>query len=133
MAHYQLAAVIACGVLAFLVAFQILLALGLPLGRAAWGGFHRVLPPKLRWASVAAVPILLVSGWVVLAGAGFAQPGPGSPTVRILLWVFCVYFVLNTIVNAFSKSPPERWLVTPLSTTLAVCCAVVANSSACTM
>jgi hypothetical protein len=133
LAHHQLAAFIACGVLAFLVVFQILLALGLPIGRAAWGGFHRVLPPKLRWASAAAVPILLTTGWVVLAGAGFAQPGPSSPAVRILLWVFCAYFVLNTVVNAFSKSLPERWLMTPLSTTLAVCCAVLAIPHACTM
>ena len=125
---HQLAALISCVVLGSLIVFQSLLALGLPLGQAAWGGFHRVLPPKLRWASVAAVPILLVAGWVVLARAGIVQPGAEPLTVRILAWVFCAYFVLNTVVNVFSKSPPERWIMTTLSTVLALCFAVVAIS-----
>jgi hypothetical protein len=128
VADHQLAAVIACVILAFLAVFQVLLAIGLPLGRAAWGGFHRVLPSKLRWASVAAVPVLLAAGWVVLARAGFVHPGSSSQTVRILAWVFGGYFVFNTIVNALSKSPPERWLMTPLSTALGFCFAVVAIS-----
>ena len=126
MPHHQLAAIVACGALAFLVGFQILLALGLPLGRAAWGGFHRVLPPRLRWASAAAVPILLLAGWCVLARAGLAQPGPDSRIVHIFVWFFGVYFVFNTFVNAISKSPTERWVMTPMSTTLAVCFAIVA-------
>jgi len=45
MTTAMLASVLAALVLSFVAVFQILLAVGLPLGKAAWGGTHRVLPP----------------------------------------------------------------------------------------
>ena len=64
----QSAAVIATLILVVIV-FQVLLAAGLPLGRAAWGGQYRVLPPRLRWGSVAAALVLGAAAWVILARA----------------------------------------------------------------
>ena len=49
-----LAVAAAAGFLA-IAAFQAALALGAPLGRAAWGGIHARLPVKLRIASAFAV------------------------------------------------------------------------------
>src|SRR6185369_13186591 len=69
-------AIAAAIVLGLLVVFQLLLAAGLPLGRAAWRGKYRVLPTGLRWASLAAAGVLGVAAWVVLARAGVVAPGP---------------------------------------------------------
>ena len=44
--------------------FQVLLALGLPLGEFAMGGYYKVLPYKLRVASAINAIILLVMGVV---------------------------------------------------------------------
>ena len=128
MTPHQLASVMASVILGGLVVFQLLLAFGLPLGRAAWGGMHRVLPTKLRRASLAAVPVLGVAGWVVLARAGLMQPGAEISAIRFLSWAFGAYFTFNTVINALSKSPLERWIMTPVSTAL-VCCFVLVSIS----
>ena len=47
--------------------FQLLLAVGLPLGNMAWGGNHRILPLKLRISS------LLSAGLFILAAVVFLQ------------------------------------------------------------
>jgi len=43
-----IAAIIATVILVLLMYFQVVLAVWLPLGQAAWGGEHRVLPAALR-------------------------------------------------------------------------------------
>jgi hypothetical protein len=122
----QLAAGVASALLLLLAVFQLLLAAGVPWGRAAWRGAHRVLPKKLRWASLAAVPVLLGAGWVVLARSDLLFPGSDPLSIRILTWAFAGYFSLNTVGNMTSKSNLERRLMTPLSTVLVVCFFAVA-------
>ena len=51
--------------------FQAALALGAPLGRAAWGGTRTHLPTGLRIASAAAVVFWLLASLIVLGHAGF--------------------------------------------------------------
>ena len=56
----QIAALVAVVLLGVIVVFQAALALGAPLGYAAWGGAHPgALPPRLRTAS--AVTALVIS------------------------------------------------------------------------
>jgi hypothetical protein len=117
----QHAAVVASTLLLLLALFQMLLAAGVPWGRAAWRGAHRVLPPKLRWASLAAAPILLFAAWVVLARSDLVAPGSSSYSIRILTWAFAVYFSLNTVGNLSSESNLEKWLMTPVALVLAGC------------
>jgi hypothetical protein len=128
MTRAQHAAVAATALLLLLALFQLLLAVGVPWGRAAWRGAHRVLPKNLRWASLAAVPVLFFAGWVVLARSDLVAPGSGPLSIRILTWAFAVYFSLNTIGNLGSKSSLEKWLMTPVAVVLAVCCFAVALS-----
>lgn len=125
---YQLAALAGAVILALLIVFQCLLALGVPFGRAAWGGNHRVLPPRLRWGSVAAVPVLGIAAWAILARANLLAPGPDAMTARFSVWFFAGYFVLNTIGNLRSKSTLERNTMTPVSTLLVLCFVAVALS-----
>jgi hypothetical protein len=128
MTRAQHAAVAATALLLLLALFQLLLAVGVPWGRAAWRGAHRVLPKKLRLASLAAAPVLLFAGWIVLARSDLVAPGSSSLWIRILTWAFAVYFSLNTVGNLSSKSNIEKCLMTPVAVVLAVFFFVVALS-----
>ena len=130
MTIHELAAMVGTGLLGALAVFQILLAAGLPLGRAAWGGKHRVLPRNLRIGSLAAVGILGIAAWMLLARAGLVVPGcgpGGAPlVVRIVTWAFAAYFGLNIAMNLSSKSRIERLVMTPVAAVLTACFVIVA-------
>ena len=67
--------------------FQVALALGAPLGRAAWGGGHAgTLPTGLRIASA----------------------------VAIAIWAFAMVLVLGALMNFASPSAWERFLWGPV-------------------
>jgi hypothetical protein len=122
------ASILAALVLSLVAVFQILLALALPFGHAAWGGVHRVLPARLRLASaVSAVPLALAA-WIVLARTGVIAVPFQPATVRVATWVaFCV-LALNTLANLASRSRIERALMTPAAFVCAVCLLVAALS-----
>jgi hypothetical protein len=113
-----------------LVVFQLLLAAGLPLGRAAWRGKYRVLPPGLRWASLAAAGVLGFAAWVVLARAGVVEPGPEPIAIRAGTWVFAGFFFLNAVGNVTSHSRIERYLMTFVVLFLGISFMMVALSAA---
>lgn len=117
----SVAALLAALVLGGVVIFQLLLAAGLPLGRAAWGGSHRVLPVKLRVGSAASVLVLGGAAWAILARAGLVAPGPTGALVRGATWVYAALFALNTLGNLASRSPTERWIMAPVTVVLAGC------------
>jgi len=75
--------------------FQLAIALGAPLGRAAWGGAHVRLPPNLRVASAVAAVIWMVAALLVLDRAGtplIDLPDPVSngwgPLAIVLAWAW---------------------------------------------
>ncbi|WP_222193512.1 hypothetical protein [Modestobacter italicus] len=118
------AAVVAVVVLAGLAVLQVQLAAGRPLGHLAWGGQHRVLPPRLRIGSAVSIVLYAVFGGVVV-GAAVGAPTPGRG-LEVGIWVLTGYFTLGVLVNAVSRSRPERQVMTPVSLVLAGCCLVVA-------
>ena len=121
-----IAGILAVFLLAILVAFQVALALGAPLGAAAWGGQHPgVLPGRLRIASaIVGALIYPLIALVVLAASGVVNIGLPIDG-RIVMWVLAAFFGLGTVVNAISRSAPER-IWSPVSAILAICCAVIA-------
>ena len=106
-------------VLAALAVFQLALVFGAPLGRFAWGGQHRILPPRLRIGS--AVSILLYALICLIAwdrvGAIDVFPAPFS---EIAMWVIFAYFTLGILLNAISRSKPERYTMVPVTIVLSV-------------
>src|SRR5919106_6499883 len=64
--------------------FQLAVALGAPLGRAAWGGAYERLPVSLRIASAIAVLVWSLAALIVLRRGGgllffcFPPPPPGG-------------------------------------------------------
>lgn len=55
------AALIITILLTLLAIFQLALVCGAPLGKFAWGGQHKVLPPKLRIGSGIAIVLYAIS------------------------------------------------------------------------
>jgi len=126
----EVAAILAAVGFLAIAAFQAALALGAPLGRAAWGGKSRELPANLRRASAVAVVIWLVAAVVILGRAGI-EIVPLPDLVLVWgAWALVVISVLGAIVNAASSSPWERFGWAPLSVILALLSLVVASSPA---
>jgi hypothetical protein len=123
------AAVIVVAGLILITAFQLALALGAPLGRAAWGGTNDRLPTRLRQSSAVAVVIWLVAAAIVLARADYLTL-PGPPwLVTAGAWVVVALLGLGAIVNFASSSPWERFGWGPLAAILAAFGLVVALGS----
>ncbi len=118
------AAVVASIIFLGIAVFQALLALGFPLGEAAMGGYHKVLPKKLRVVSVFNGLILIFMAYVFLEHAGAVSLNYFTTT--ILVWVFTAFLALNTVGNFVSKSKKERYIMTPLSGVAFVLCLIVA-------
>jgi hypothetical protein len=116
----------AVGIVGMLI-FQILLAVGLPLGAAAFGGKYEVLPAKLRLASVISAFIFAAAFFIILAHGGLLGGGSRSSSlVRVGIWVLVTIFGVSTLANIFSRSRWERLIMAPVGFVLTVCCVIVA-------
>ena len=126
----QTAALIAVALIGALAVFQLALALGAPFGAAAWGGRNPgVLQRNLRIASaVVGLVVYPIMAATILAAAGLIDDEwlPIDPIVA--MWILTGFFALGAIVNAVSRSAPER-IWTPVSAVLAICCALIALSN----
>ena len=122
-----IAVLIAGTLLVILIAFQLVLAVGAPLGAAAWGGRNPgVLPGRLRIASafvaVVVYPVMLA---VILAAAGLIGDDWLPIATNVACWILAGFFALGAVVNAISRSPAERiWAL--VSGILAACCVLIA-------
>ena len=124
--HVTIAGIVAVVLLGILTGFQLALALGAPLGAAAWGGQNPgVLPTRLRVASaIVGLVVYPLIGVVVLSASGLLDIALPFDT-GIAMWVLAAFFALGAIVNGISRSAAER-IWSPVSAILAVCCAVIA-------
>lgn len=121
-----IAAIIATAILALLIVFQIALICGAPFGKFAWGGSHRVLPKKLRLASISSIVLYIIFAVTALSKSGIAPIIPQSTTLDIITWIFAVYFTIGIVLNAVSRSRSERAVMTPVVTILAACFIIIA-------
>ncbi len=120
-------AVVGVALLAALAVFQVLLVGGAPLGRFAFGGQHEVLPPRLRVGSAVAVVLYLLFALLLLQGAGAVSVLPEG-VADVGLWVLTGYLALGVVLNAISRSRPERLVMTPVALALLAVCLVLALS-----
>ena len=108
--------------------FQLLLALGAPLGRAAYGGKSAELSPALRRASAGAVVLWVLAAILILGRGGVLSLPLPNVVLDLGAWVLVVLSVLGTIVNLASSSPWERFGWAPFSAVLAALAFIVASS-----
>ena len=114
-------------ILSLLAVFQLALALGAPLGHFAWGGQHRVLPGRLRIGSLVSIVIYAIIAVLALDRVGLIDVVPDVVST-VGMWVVFAYFVIGIPLNAISRSKPERYVMTPVVTILAVLSLLVALS-----
>jgi hypothetical protein len=119
----------AAGFLA-IAAFEGLLALGVPWGRAAWGGSHLRLPPRLRAASAVTIPIYALAAFIVLGRAGFWGRGPLDPLFEWGTWGLVGAMGLGAILNLASRSKWERYIMSPVALGLSLLCLGLSIASA---
>lgn len=103
MNHKQIAWVITI-ILGIVALFQLALILGVPWGKAAWGGQHAVLPMAYRIGSVTTLllyVLIIFLTWkrVIL---------PQKRIYQVTAWLFCALFLVGTIMNTLTTSPVER-------------------------
>jgi len=108
-----------------LMCFQILLALGFPYGKAAWGGKHVKLPSSLRIASLFSAGVFVVASLFVLERADILLVFNSPTIVTIILWILVSFLGLNTLSNLASRSKLEKRIMTPISLILALLCLIV--------
>jgi len=112
----QTASVAATVLVAGVAAFQVALALSVPLGGAVFGGKaptrDGVLTAPFRVLAIVQAIILLLLGWILLARAGVVPiPVLASATLVGASWVIVVFLLLNTVANFFAPHPVERWVM----------------------
>jgi hypothetical protein len=112
-----------------IAAFQAALALGAPLGRAAWGGSRPDLPFELRIASGVAIVIWLLAATIVLGRIGIEVLHLPDDLLRRGTWVLVGVLTIGALMNFASLSPWERFLWGPVSVTLTALTWIVARSA----
>lgn len=122
------AAVAAAAMFAGLAAFELALALGAPLGRAAMGGTHTYLPAGLRIVAGIAALIWPLAALVVLRRSGYRVPLISARVARAGTWVLTGLLGLGVLMNLASSSDWERFLQAPGAAILATLCLVAARS-----
>jgi hypothetical protein len=119
------AARIAVGMLGGLIVFQLALAAGAPLARAAWGGTHATLPTGLRVATLVPVVVYALGALILLRRAGY-RVRVISPTIaRRGTWTFAIVLVLSALANFASPSVWERLVMGPIALALAALSVVI--------
>jgi hypothetical protein len=110
-------------------AFQLLLALGAPWGRAALGGSNEgTLPPELRVVSSVSMAVFVAAAAVVLGRAGFWGGERYSGAFRVGTWALVVILPLGAVMNLASSSPWERFGWAPFTALLTVATFITARS-----
>ena len=118
----DIAAVIAVTGFFGLTIFQLMLACKFPIGEAAWGGKHRVLPGNLRIASFFSALIFIFVSISVLEKVGMITVFDNQPLVKWVVWIFTAFLGMNTISNFFVGSRLEKRYMTPVSLILCLLC-----------
>ncbi len=112
--------IISAIIFTFIIILNVLLIFGLPLGELAMGGQYKVLPKKLRVISLFSLFVQIFILLIILQTGGFLPYWFSAQTTKIICLVFAIYLSMNTLMNMFSKSKKERFIMTPLSLIVAV-------------
>lgn len=122
------AAYLFCVLIAFVVAFQFALALGVPWGEMAMGGkFPGRLPPPMRMAALVQIAVLVFIALVVVTRAGVIFDDFLALS-KSIMWAVLVFCLIGAILNSVTPSKKERMLWAPVSIALLICATCVALS-----
>jgi hypothetical protein len=122
----RLAAALAAAGFLVIAVFQAALALGAPLGHAAWGGRQARLGTPLRIGSAVAVVFWILAALIVLGRAGFEISPFPDVVERWGTWFLVGLLPVGALMNITSSSRWERYLWGPLALILSLLTLVVA-------
>lgn len=117
---YRFPLVVILVLLSLLGLFQLGLIVGLPWGRAAWGGQAEVLPTALRFGSVSSILIYCFMLKVAIDRASQDHHRVFRRRTHFFIWFFTLYLSLGVILNVLSSSPWEKFLMAPVALALAI-------------
>jgi hypothetical protein len=126
----RLVAILAAMGFIALALFQGALALGAPLGRAAWGGVDAKLRRGQRVASALSVAVFVLAILVILRRSGWRSSPIPFAFARWATFILAGLMALSTVANLASKSRWERNLWAPTAFALTIFCLLVALSNA---
>jgi len=116
-------------VAAAVIAFEVALAAGAPLGVYAMGGTNPGrLPPRLRVAAAVQAVVIAVLGAIVGSSAGLVAI-PLIADLPELIWLVVVFSAISLVLNAISRSPGERRIWAPVALVMLASSLVVAVST----
>lgn len=116
-----MAAIIGAGAFSIVIILSILIICGLPLGELTMGGKYIVYPKKMRIVLLLQLVLQIFFVVIILQMGGFVPLWFSSNVTKIICIVMAVYLSLNTVMNVMSKSKKEKYIMTPLSLTAAIC------------
>jgi hypothetical protein len=108
--------------------FQLALALGAPLGHAAWGGDSAALTPAERVGSALSVALYAAAAAIVLARAGLTERPRSRRLSRWGPWFLAALFAFSALANFASQSHWENYLLGPSAALLAGLCVVIGRA-----
>jgi hypothetical protein len=113
MTAVELAALASAVLMAPVIAFQVALAAGLPLGEATMGGraptVDGVLEPRYRAFALGSAVILAMAAWIVLGRAAMVPVFLGPEALVWATWIVAGFMAINTLSNLSGRHPLERW------------------------
>ena len=107
--------------LAAVIILSILLLCGLPLGELTMGGRYKVWPRKLRPVAASQLAVQVFALYILLSSSGTVPYFISKKVTRIICFVFTVFFLGNTVMNFFSTSKKEKYIMTPMSAVSSIC------------
>ena len=90
------------------------------------GGKHKVWPKEMRPLAIGQLVVQVIALLVLLAGGHVIPTFLPQGLLKALVIIFAIVFTGNIVMNAFSTSKKEKYIMTPVSVIAAVCFAIVA-------
>ncbi len=110
--------------------FQAVLALGVPLGKAAWGGSSAHLSPALRVGSGISMVVWFIAAAIVAQRCGILKMRFSPILINRATWALVGVMFLSSALNWASRSAWERYTWGPVNLLIAILCFIVARSAA---
>ena len=107
--------------LATVIILSVLLLCGRPLGELTMGGRYKVWPRKLRPIAVSQLAVQVFALYILLSASGILPCFISETVTKIVCFVFAVFFLGNTVMNLFSASKKEKFIMTPMSAVSSIC------------
>ena len=114
-------AIIGACLFSVVIVLSILIICGLPLGELTMGGQYKVFPPKLRFVLAVQLALQIFFVIIILKKGGIMPLWFSQKATKIISIVMAVYLSLNALMDFFSKSKKEKYIMTPLALACAVC------------